>query len=391
MGNNNLSFKDFRFKKELPTLYATLIISSILILLMFVVNLIVGIGFLIGIGTLCLNLYLNQVKMLGSCIRVSETQFPEIYRMAKISAERLNMPLPPVFIMQNPILNAFATGFWGNYYVVLHSAIIEALSEDELMWLIGHEFTHVKGNHVMINVISGMGSQQGLAVLPGLAWLQKIIQFVFLFLSRCFEFTCDRGGLISAGDVKPVVTGLAKLAVGPELFKKVNMMEFYQQALALDKSRLGFFAELSSTHPYTINRIRDAVRFYRSNEYRNIAAMQGKSATSTLQGSLATGDLMDRIMKRPDKNQFAPPSVPQHPSSSESCKNCGTPRKGTSNFCVSCGSKFSQSIQDETPPTKEEAAPPNHQEEMKTTKPCKACGSNIKIESLFCTECGNKF
>jgi Zn-dependent protease with chaperone function/rRNA maturation endonuclease Nob1 len=390
MRNSELQIADFRYEKELPTLFATLGISGALIAVMFVINLIVGIGFLVALVSLMVNLYLNQVTMLGRCVRVSEKQFPRIHALCVLSAQRLNMPMPPVFIMQNPIINAFATGFFGNYYVVLHSAIVDALSDEELMYIIGHEFMHVKGHHVMINVITGIGSARGLAVLPGLSWIQQLISFTFKYLSRCFEFTCDRGGLIAAGDVKAVITTQTKLAVGPALFEKVDIMEFYQQALDLDKTRLGFIAELGATHPYTINRIRDAVRFYRSEAYKRISAAQGKSGTSTLQGSLATGDLIQRIVQKKDNKTIdpsvkAPISAPQ-----ETCKNCGSYRKPNASICTACGVAFAPPSQkDEREPLGpfSESTPQSTQNQEKK---CPACQVVVSMEAAFCTECGSK-
>jgi Zn-dependent protease with chaperone function len=141
MQNYRLNVSDYRFEKEKPVLIGTMAVSIVLILLMFLIALPLGIGFLISIGMLIFSLHSNQVRMLGACVKVSDTQFPKIYKMAKQSAERLDIKLPPVYIMQSPVINAFATGFFGHYYVVLHSAILEACTDEELMFIIGHEFS----------------------------------------------------------------------------------------------------------------------------------------------------------------------------------------------------------------------------------------------------------
>lgn len=424
MSNYKLSVSDYRYAKEKPVLIGTMAVTVLLIVLMFMLYLPLGIGFLVSIGLLLLNLHSAQLTMIGASVRVSENQFPHIYKMAKLAAERLDIELPPVYIRQSPIINAFATGFFGHYYIVLHSATIEACSDEELLMIIGHEFAHIKGNHVMLNALMNMGVGNGMKLFPGLSWLQTIIQFVFLYLSRCFEYTCDRGGLIANGDVKAVITAQTKLAVGKELFKSINIMEFYKQALELDKVPFGFMAEMEATHPLTVNRIRQAVRFYRSDAYRKIAAMQGKSGTSTLKGSLATGDLMQRILDKPEKNQPQAKTHKQNGSTSqktgstsqnrnyqidknvqsnaETCKNCGTKRKGEALFCVTCGSKFSsQKVSLNTVPVslqEEDFVPVIAVEEIESTqtpvsehKFCNQCGSKNQPKAVFCTECGNKF
>lgn len=433
MHNSNLSIKDFRYAKEVPAFWITSSVGIGLILAMFFFALPVALGFMVGLIVLTISLYLKKVAILGSSVRVNENQFPKIHEMTKIAAQRLNVKLPPVYIKQSPIINAFAMGFVGNHVVILHSALIETMSDDELMYIIGHEFTHIKGHHVLMNVIIGDGAQKGATAIKSLAWLQQIFRFIFLYLGRCFEFTCDRGGMIAVGDVKPCITAQAKLAVGAELFKSLNIMEFYQQALELDRSRLGFLAELESSHPYTLNRIRDAVRFYRSDEYRRIAAAFGKQGTTTLQGSLETGDLMQRIMHKGNPNQShqqsygnqnahaipmvhpaaaIPQDLPQ--TAAELCKNCGSPRKGASAFCTACGTKFAPVVSPSSPAAEAAAAVlpvtpvqpslvqpspeaqpfvvPIHKETPSATpKACPNCAAVIvNAEAKFCTGCGNK-
>jgi Zn-dependent protease with chaperone function/ribosomal protein L40E len=408
MRSYELKISDFRYKREIPVLIGTMTVSVILVLLMFLIYLPLGIGFLISIVLLIINLYIAQMAMLGICVKVSERQFPKVYKMAQIAADRLHMELPPVYIMQSPILNAFATGFWGNYYIVLHSAILEACTDEELMIIIGHEFSHIKGNHVMINALMNMGVDNGMRLFPALAWLHFIIQFVFLYLSRCFEYTCDRGGLIATGDVRAFITCKTKLSVGKELFKTIDIMEFYKQALELDKKPFGFMAEIEATHPLTVNRIRQAVRFYRSDTYRGIAAMQGKAGTSTLQGSLETGDLMQRIINKSPANsannaqgmtgESKYSNIYNYESNvkngeilQELCKNCGTPRRANSLFCIVCGTKYRKP--EEAAKSSDQYSTINKQNERRkefSRKLCKRCGAENPEQALFCTECGEK-
>jgi Zn-dependent protease with chaperone function len=404
MQNSNLGIQDFRYAREVPVFWTTAVISSILILAMFILAWPVALGFVFGLVVLTITLYLRRISILGSSVRVSEKQFPKIYEMTRIASQKLNVEMPPVYIMQSPVINAFASGFVGNHVIILHSALIQAMNDDELMYIIGHELTHIKGHHVLINVLIGDGAQRGAGILKGLSWLQGILRFIFLYLGRCFEFTCDRGGLIAVGDVKPCITAQAKLAVGPDLFKNINMMEFYQQALELDQSKLGFFAELQSTHPYTLNRIRDSVRFYRSPEYRRIAAMFGKQGTSTLQGSLATGDLMQRILNKEDKWQAHPGNDVKEPQviqgqhlafAVQKCQSCGSHRKGDSKFCTTCGSKFQAT--DASPKAQQQPAQENLDEVVSNVAPtanqfCTTCGVPMtKPGAKFCSGCGNPF
>lgn len=437
MRNYQLKIGDFIYPKETPVKIITLAVAAIILIMFTLYNVMVGLIFLLGMGLLFLDLYKMQMSTLGGCVRVGPNQFPEIYRLSQIAADRLDMDMPPVYIMQNPIMNAFATGFWGNYFVVLHSSIVDALTEEELLATIGHEFTHIKGNHVIITNLAAQGIGAGKLMW----WLQIIIKYVFMYLLRCQEYTCDRGGLIACGSIQSVVTENAKFAIGKELYSRIDIMEFFKQALELDKKPFGILGELEASHPLTVKRIREAVRFYRSEKYQRIASMQGKMGTLTLQGSLATGDLMQKIVSKSKssqaqgqqnygKLQYSQPPYnygfqggfkqPQNPGnndpaapkqSSGFCKKCGTPRKTGARFCISCGTSYDNrekngmpaDIQenDFIPVIDEEGIIPVEtidnqmaaDSEIKHgsfEKVCTKCGHKNNSESMFCTECGEK-
>jgi rRNA maturation endonuclease Nob1 len=193
------------------------------------------------------------------------------------------------------------------------------------------------------------------------------------------------------------------------------MMDFYKQAMELDKNRLSILGEIELSHPYTVNRIREAIRFYRSEKYRNFAAMQGKMGTSTLQGSIATGDLMQKIANKAQNQQVHNPQnsnqniqsgLNQSPINQSSninlqqkpasfCKKCGTPIKPNSRFCTTCGTQYDQmDIQNSPVNIQEDIIPVVGIEEIAVTantKKCPNCGEEINNDAAFCTECGYKF
>jgi len=178
----------------------------------------------------------------GNAIKLSRNQFPEIYQTVEKQSQMLGLKyVPDVYIMQSGgILNAFATKFMGNSYIVLYSEIVEsALEQDKniLEFIIGHELGHIKRNHML----------KKLLLLPS-----YIIPFLGAAYSRACEYTCDNiGHFLSPSGVKG---GLLLLASGRTLYKKVNMKEF----MAQDKSEAGFliwFAEKVSSHPNLTKRL----------------------------------------------------------------------------------------------------------------------------------------
>jgi len=179
----------------------------------------------------------------GNAVRVSEDQFPELFKIAEEYSEKLQLAsTPSVFIIQaGGILNAFAARFIGKEYVVLYSEIVEAAYEkgiDALSFVIGHELGHIKRKHMTMNFI----------LFPSL-----IIPFLGSAYSRACEYTCDNIG--KHLNPNGAVSGMLILAVGKYLYEKVNINRYLEQ-IENEKGFWVWFAEIISSHPNLPKRIK---------------------------------------------------------------------------------------------------------------------------------------
>lgn len=177
----------------------------------------------------------------GNAIKVTGSQFPEIYQIVLKHTKTLELTrVPDVFILQSGgILNAFASRFMGNNYIIINSDIVEAAEQDKhlLSFIIGHELGHIKRNHMI----------KSLLLFPS-----YIVPFLGSAYSRACEYTCDSIGhyLSPLGADK----GLLLLAGGKRIYKKVNVREYISQQY----SETGFwtwFAEKISSHPNLTKRL----------------------------------------------------------------------------------------------------------------------------------------
>ena len=222
---------------------------------------------IIAIAAVLIRIRQNQI--LGGCAKVSEKQFPAIYAIAQEAAGRLSMYQPELFIKQDPTLNAFAIGFLGSKSVVLHSATVEGMDKEELGFIVGHEFAHIKCNHTDLLLLNtGTGG-----ISP--SWLQMIATLFIGVWSRKAEYTADQGGLLVAGDPKPAIGALAKLAIGPTLFKDMDIDDFLSQKIALDQT---YFTKLAESlpevkHPYLVKRIYAVQKYYDSDQYKRLTSI----------------------------------------------------------------------------------------------------------------------
>lgn len=214
---------------------------------------------LVATGILVIYVLIQQGALKGAAVTVSPRNFPEVDALAQEAASRLNVSKPNLFIVSSEELNAYALGFVGASCVVLHSAIVYASegSPKELQFIIGHEFTHVKCSHVLWQTIAAKNP-----VLGRIPILNDVLPLFFSWWSRQAEFTADRGGLIACGDLAASQRALARLAIGRELFNRLNIEEFIKQAQDGDVATSA--NELFSSHPVLAKRILALAQFAQS-------------------------------------------------------------------------------------------------------------------------------
>ncbi|MBI3194678.1 MAG: M48 family metallopeptidase, partial [Ignavibacteriae bacterium] len=240
------------------------------VLLLITLLIFTFIAWFIGLIIIVFAVFIVRIRLgmlLGHSVRISENQFPEIYSSSIEVAERLNMEPPRLFLTQDPTLNAYALGFLSRKGVVLHSATVEAMEKKELQFIIGHEFTHIKCGHTTMLVLTS--PIEGLS-LPIISFL---LRFYFHFWSRKAEYTCDRGGLLACRDLNSAVSSMAKLAVGPQLFKNLNIDSFLAQRAELSQDDYGKLGELLGDHPLLLKRIHRLREFFVSMEFQHLISI----------------------------------------------------------------------------------------------------------------------
>jgi Zn-dependent protease with chaperone function len=253
----SISADDYRMQGETKRLYIILAVVLVLCLIPPFV------GVWIGIAATAYAAY-HIRQQLGHSVQISEKQFPAVHAVVQIAAKNLDMPVPRVFIEQGDQLNAYAAGVGSNKCVVLSSAIVEAMNDDELTAVVGHELSHVKCDHTTWTALTGHAGDLGIP------YLSKIFGIVFLSWSRKAEFTCDRGGLIACRNLRASASSLAKLATGRYLFDKLDLEQFVSQRGERNADSLGPIVDLFADHPAIVDRIHALQDFSESDRYKRL-------------------------------------------------------------------------------------------------------------------------
>ena len=139
------------------------------ILLAGLTGLFMGVGYLIGgsggatialIVAAGMNLlaYWNSDKAVLSMTgahEIDERTAPDIFQMVRELSARAGLPMPRVYLMDNPQPNAFATGRNPeNAAVAVTSGLLQHLSREEVAGVIAHELAHIKNRDTLIMTIT---------------------------------------------------------------------------------------------------------------------------------------------------------------------------------------------------------------------------------------------
>ncbi|MBF0353803.1 MAG: zinc metalloprotease HtpX [Alphaproteobacteria bacterium] len=118
-------------------------------------------GVVIALGlALATNLfaYWNSGSMVLSMYgarEVGPNEAPELYQIVQQLARNADLPMPRVYLMDNPQPNAFATGRNPeNAAVAATTGLLNLLSPEEIAGVMAHELAHVKNRDTLIMTIA---------------------------------------------------------------------------------------------------------------------------------------------------------------------------------------------------------------------------------------------
>jgi len=218
-----------------------------------------------------------------NAVEVDEHSAPGLIEIVRRLANKAGLPMPKVYIVPEPIPNAFATGRNPSHAAVaVTEGLLDLLDEDEIEAVLAHELSHIHHYDILIGTIAA-------TIAGAIAWIANIMQFGAFFgggreeedtpnpiimillsiilpiaagiiqmaVSRSREFMADEGAAIITGHPEWLQSALIKLenynAQGllPEATPETAHMFIINPFTGKDIS----FASLFRTHPTTEQRI----------------------------------------------------------------------------------------------------------------------------------------
>lgn len=208
------------------------------------------------------------------------TQFRGYYQMVKALAENAELPMPKVYVINEPQPNAFATGRNPEHAAVAATTgIMQILNERELRGVMAHELAHVKHRDTLISTISatvagaisaiaqfGMfigGAQGDNRPNPIIGLLMMFLApmaagLIQMAISRAREYEADRGGAEICKDPKALASALEKIHNYAHQIpnQTAEMHPETGQMMIINPLSGKDFKGLFSTHPQTEERVR---------------------------------------------------------------------------------------------------------------------------------------
>lgn len=245
----------------------------------------------------------SMIRRATGAMPLARRDNPRVYNIVENLCMSCGMDMPKINIIDDPQLNAFASGVdRGSYTVTVTTGLLRLLNDDELSGVIAHELTHIRNRDTRLLIVSiifvgiisaimsmvmqmmyhtvwfGGGSRRGsdekgnglsmLAImLIGLVCSAVAYFFTLITrfaISRSREYMADAGGAELCGNPLALASALRKISADPGL-GHINRDDIAQMYIIHPKSMAqGFMSMVNSlfaTHPSTESRIRILEQF----------------------------------------------------------------------------------------------------------------------------------
>jgi heat shock protein HtpX len=244
--------------------------------------------------------------------KIKKTDSPQLYNVVEEMSIASGLPkVPDIYIIDDPAMNAFATGRDSDKATVaVTSGLLENLNRDELQGVIAHEIGHVKNRDVLLMTISavmlgaiviiswyatrvmfwgggrrsdrrsggdGAGSLQAVIMILGLVLLilaPIFAQLIYLAISRKREYLADASSALFTRYPEGLASALEKLGNSTTQVKAANQATAPMYIInPFAKKRA--VTDWMSTHPPIAERVR-ILRGMSGNSYADYEKAYGQ-------------------------------------------------------------------------------------------------------------------
>ncbi len=297
------SFFDEISRNRLKSILLMCIFSALFFFIIYFFVLVMGGGpFAIALGGIIVIAYAAFSYFAGSAVvlKVSgakpadKSQYPTLYAAVEGLAAASQIPMPLVYIINDPNPNAFATGRDKKHAsVAVTSGLLSMMNKDELQGVIAHEMSHIYNNDIQFMMLAivfagaiglaaaiirnmfffgGLGGNRrgngGLILIIGLALsiiAPIVAMMIRLAISRRREYMADANGARITRDPQSLASALKKIegfTANPQTPPMKNANDVTSSLYFSNPFKASSISNLFSTHPPTAERIKRLEAMY---------------------------------------------------------------------------------------------------------------------------------
>lgn len=234
----------------------------------------------------------KMVLAMSNAHEIDRDSARELYNVVENLCITAGLPVPKIYIIDDPAPNAFSTGRDKKHAAVaITTGLLNKLEKVELEGVMAHELSHIGNRDILLSTVvtvlvgvvvlladwfmrwSFFGGRRRNNNSEGGGQLQVIILIIAIVLailapifamlmqlaiSRKREFKADADGALLTRYPEGLISALEKIEVDPAKMQNVNRATahmYIMSPLKGDDGKVGFFSKLFMTHPPTIDRI----------------------------------------------------------------------------------------------------------------------------------------
>lgn len=246
----------------------------------------------VGIGIACIIAVVYSLLMVTSstsvimrmnrAVRLPEANAPEVYTIVRHLVQKVRMPMPDLYIVEDSSPNAFATGMNPNKSAVaVTTGLLDCLNNEQLEAVLGHELSHIRHYDTrlqsismalssVVGILSGFAtrwwfySNENDDVPAGLRFIIGLLLNLFapltmmiaqMALSRQCEYSADAGSVEMTGKPQTMISALKAISKEPIPMRTYNDASSGLYIQTPINAERGWWHQLFDTHPSIEDRI----------------------------------------------------------------------------------------------------------------------------------------
>ncbi|GEM_PF-3234902 len=241
----------------------------------------------------------GKIALMGSSVRVTQENAPEVYLLVEKGCRILGIEeMPQVFFLNSGEVESYVAGTT-HPVIAITTGSLSKLTEDELLFVLGHELGHIKSVHHQFHYLGSSIASAGCYIPVVGEYVKSGVLYAYEEWARRADFTADRAGLLVCQNLEAAISALAKMGAYPDkYYERLDVNQFLEQAdelkgfdEALFNKIIRIGTQFGKNYSWTVLRARELMLWVQSGEYSRIL----------MRNSTWLRDEIERLSQKSDK------------------------------------------------------------------------------------------